>query len=239
MIKGGCMEGKENRKKTNILAASLKVALGIAFIFAIVFLSAGTLDYWQGWAFVLVNAAILFISLAVLFDRAEMIAERQKPGKGMKSWDKIYFAVTTPLYFFSLVLAPLDAMRFHWSPELPALVYAFSIAAYLFGHSLFLWAKKENNFFSSVVRIQKDRGQTACMSGPYSIIRHPGYAGGILFGLVTPLMLGSLYAFIPSLVSAIAIVVRTHLEDKMLKEELPGYSEYAGKVKYRLVPWIW
>ncbi|MCX6801678.1 MAG: isoprenylcysteine carboxylmethyltransferase family protein [Candidatus Diapherotrites archaeon] len=233
------IEGKEDQKRIGMLGAFLKIALGIAFIFAVVFLSAGTLDYWQGWVYFLVNAAILVITLLVLAGKPGLIAERQKPGKGMKSWDKIYFVITTPLYFAVLVLAPLDAVRFHWSPEMPALVYAFSVAAYIFGQSLFLWAKKENEFFSLVVRIQKDRGQTVCSAGPYAIIRHPGYAGGILFGLVTPLMLGSLLLVIPSLISAIGIVVRTHLEDKMLKKELQGYEEYSKKVKHRLVPGIW
>ena len=98
----------------------------------------------------------------------------------MKSWDRVYSAVSTPLYFGSLVLAGLDAGRRHWTPRLPLLLYVGIIVLYCLGQSLMLWAKRANNFFSSVVRIQADRGQTVCCEGPYRYVRHPGYLGGLL-----------------------------------------------------------
>lgn len=104
---------------------------------------------------------------------------------------------------------------------------------------MLLWAKWANRFFSSVVRIQTDRGQTVCKDGPYRFVRHPGYVGGLLFGMATPLALGSFWALIPAAVGAMLLIVRTYLEDRTLQEELPGYLEYTKEVRHRLLPRIW
>jgi protein-S-isoprenylcysteine O-methyltransferase Ste14 len=157
----------------------------------------------------------------------------------MKRWDKWYFAFTTPLYLLTLVIAGLDAGRFHWTAELPVWVYALSALVYVLGQGIHLWAKHTNRFFSSVVRIQLDRGQQVCRDGPYRLVRHPGYVGGQLFSIVTPLILGSLWALIPAGVAAVLLIVRTALEDRTLQRELPGYTAYAQEVRYRLVPGIW
>jgi protein-S-isoprenylcysteine O-methyltransferase Ste14 len=96
-----------------------------------------------------------------------------------------------------------------------------------------------NAFFSAVVRIQTDRGHQVADRGPYRFIRHPGYLGAIAFSLGVPLLLESWWALIPGLMSVILFLVRTHLEDQTLQEELPGYSEYAQKVRFRLFPGFW
>ena len=96
-----------------------------------------------------------------------------------------------------------------------------------------------NAFFSAVVRIQDDRGHAVASGGPYRFVRHPGYSGSLAFELATPIMLGSLWALIPSGLNALLIVVRTALEDRTLNEELDGYREYAGQVRYRLLPGVW
>ena len=96
-----------------------------------------------------------------------------------------------------------------------------------------------NRFFSSVVRIQKDRGHTVVTGGPYQFVRHPGYVGGILSALGTALLLGSWWAFVPTGLLVCVIVVRTALEDRTLQAELEGYRDYAGRVRYRLLPGIW
>ena len=106
-------------------------------------------------------------------------------------------------------------------------------------YALIVWAMAANAFFSKVVRIQDDRGHTVATGGPYRIVRHPGYVGGILFELATPIMLGSWWALIPGGFTALFFVVRTALEDKTLHEELPGYAEYAQQTRYRLLPGIW
>jgi len=105
--------------------------------------------------------------------------------------------------------------------------------------ALIAWAMRSNRFFSSVVRIQKDRGHTVVTAGPYGFIRHPGYTGIAAFTLATPLILNSRWAFVPAIATAAMSVLRTLLEDRTLHNELDGYADYARRVKYRLVPAIW
>jgi protein-S-isoprenylcysteine O-methyltransferase Ste14 len=107
------------------------------------------------------------------------------------------------------------------------------------GFGLFLWAMASNAYFSEGVRIQEERGHTVATNGPYHYVRHPGYSGAILAQLATPLLLGSIWAVIPSLLSAGFYVIRTYLEDKTLILELPGYSDYVKQTRYRLLPWVW
>ena len=104
---------------------------------------------------------------------------------------------------------------------------------------LLTWSMASNAFFSTVVRIQDDRGHAVASGGPYRFVRHPGYVAAILFYLVTPLMLGSVWTFIPSVLMVLLFVVRTALEDRTLREELDGYWEYAQRVRYRLLPGVW
>ena len=102
-----------------------------------------------------------------------------------------------------------------------------------------MWALVENRFFSSVVRIQTDRGHVVCDSGPYRIVRHPGYAGNMLALLGIVLALSSLWTLIPAAAALVIAVIRTTLEDRTLQEELPGYKEYARRVRYRWFPGIY
>lgn len=206
------------------------------FILAIVLVAAGRVSYWQGWAYGLSGLAALAMNLLILRGRPDLIEERLSPGQGTKWWDKLYFAVTTPLYFVTVALAAVDAGRFSWSPPLPAWAYIVSWIAYCVGQGIHFWAKGTNRWFATVVRIQSDRGQTVCDTGPYRFVRHPGYVGGVLFTVTTPLILGSLWAVIPQGLAACLLVVRTFLEDATLQKELPGYAEYAARVRHRLLP---
>ena len=101
------------------------------------------------------------------------------------------------------------------------------------------WAESVNRFFEPTVRIQTDRGHRVIDTGPYAIVRHPGYLAAWFFFLGIPLSLGSLWAIIPAIFSCVILVVRTILEDRTLQNELPGYKEYAKRVRYRLLPGIW
>jgi protein-S-isoprenylcysteine O-methyltransferase Ste14 len=217
----------------------VRSAAGLAVMAGLVFLSSGRLDYWQGWVYVALSLAVGLLTGWFLRNDLGLVAERLSPGKGMKWWDKGYFIVSTPLYFAAVVVAGVDAGRGHWSRPPDAGFYLLSLFAFLAGQGLFLWAKKVNPFFSSVARIQADRGQTVCREGPYRFIRHPGYFGGLLFGLATPLVLGSYWALIPAALAALLLVGRTGLEDRMLKRDLLWYAEYAKVVRFRLIPGIW
>lgn len=212
---------------------------GVLSLFVLVFVSAGTFDYWQGWLYIILNMGVILGTLFALRNNPQLIEERLAPKQGMKDWDMLYFALTTPLYLGGVILAAVDVMRFGWTPELPLWAYAAGIAFFLLGQAIFLWAKKTNAFFSSVVRIQIDRGQTVCREGPYQYVRHPGYVGSLVWTLAAPLLLGSVWALIPALISDLLLVWRTAKEDETLQRELPGYIAYAQQVKYRLVPGIW
>jgi protein-S-isoprenylcysteine O-methyltransferase Ste14 len=200
---------------------------------------AGRVDYWQGWLYNGLNFIVLATTYVALSNRKDLIQERLKPGKGMKKWDKGYYIISTPMYFLAIAVASLDAGRFGWNPRVPLSIVIVGLAVCAAGHLILLWAKWTNKFFATVVRIQIDRGQTVCKDGPYRVVRHPGYVGGILFGLATPLVLGSFWGLIPAAIAATLLVIRTHLEDRTLKEELPGYTEYTKEVRYRLIPRIW
>jgi len=137
-----------------------------------------------------------------------------------------------------LLIAGLDT-RFGWTGRVALALQIVAIAIFMLGGALFSWAMVSNAYFSTVVRIQEDRGHTVCTTGPYRFVRHPGYVGAILQSLAVPLMLGSLWALVPGGLAALLIVARTALEDRTLWEELDGYKEYARRVRYRLLPGVW
>jgi protein-S-isoprenylcysteine O-methyltransferase Ste14 len=156
----------------------------------------------------------------------------------IEPWDKVLMPLNIIAPTVMLFVAGLDK-RFEWSPNLPLmlLITAFVITA--LGYSLSTWATLVNRFFSAFVRIQRDREHTVVTSGPYRLIRHPGYAGALFTSLAIPLLLGSLWALIPAALVVCLLILRTALEDRTLQEKLDGYREYAGWVRYRLLPGVW
>lgn len=207
-------------------------------MFVLIFGLAGRLDYWQGWVYVALNTMIVVLQATVLTPDKSLVEERLNPKQGVKSWDKLYFALSTPLFFVCVGIAGLDA-RFGWTTSMPIAAYVLGVAIYLAGHAIMQWARYTNRFFSSMVRIQTDRGQTVCNEGPYRYIRHPGYLGGLLFEVTTGIVLGSWWACIPQLLAAALLVWRTGMEDKTLQAELPGYDAFARQTKFRLAPGVW
>jgi protein-S-isoprenylcysteine O-methyltransferase Ste14 len=200
---------------------------------------AGRPSYWQAWAYG--GIGLLFgLGGALLFaQKPDLIEERVRPGPGTKWWDKVFYALYIPAFLAILAVAALDAGRAHWTPPLPTLVYVASYLVLAAAYALVLWAMWTNRFFSSVVRIQTDRGHHVIQEGPYRFVRHPGYVGAVLLGLASAVALGSLWSLIPAGLMAMLITVRTALEDSTLQRELPGYAEYASKVRYRLLPGVW
>jgi protein-S-isoprenylcysteine O-methyltransferase Ste14 len=210
----------------------------VVILAAMLFL-AGRADYWQGWAW---GGGLLAVGVAVAVafrTKADVIEERIKPGPGTKWWDKLFYGLYLPSLLALLAIAALDAGRLHGSPPLRPIVY---VAGYLVlggAYWMSTWAMWTNRFFSSVVRIQTDRGHHVVHEGPYRFVRHPGYAGAILLWWSSAVVLGSLWALIPAGVITILFFVRTALEDATLKRELPGYAEYAQTVRHRLLPGVW
>ena len=157
----------------------------------------------------------------------------------IKAWDKILAPLMAMSVSFPLVIVAGLDHRFGWSPVFPIWLNILGLILNALGYAFADWALVENRFFSGVVRIQEDRGHTVCDSGPYRIVRHPGYAGNILPLAGTVLALSSLWTIIPAAVALIIIFIRTALEDRTLQDELPGYRDYAQRVRYRLIPWVY
>ncbi len=141
-------------------------------------------------------------------------------------------------YLIIPLIAGLN-LRFGWT-QAPGIAWNI-VGAVVFASALglFSWAMITNAFFSTAVRIQNDRGQTVFQSGPYHIVRHPGYTGAILQSLGIPILLASWWALVPGVIAAVFILMRTYLEDRTLKTELPDYQEYARNIRFRIIPGLW
>lgn len=198
-------------------------------------------DWWEAWVYGLVNVFGFVISRALAAKKnPDLIRERAQFMKheNVYDWDK----ALAPLLGLGGGMIPLVVgldKLLDWSPAFSLPLKIIALAMILAG---FLWgsyAMIQNRFFSGMVRIQNDRGHHVISTGPYRWMRHPGYSGAIWTYLATPMFLDSTWAFIPSVLLVILLIVRTSLEDKALQNELEGYREYANRVPYRLFPGIW
>jgi protein-S-isoprenylcysteine O-methyltransferase Ste14 len=211
-------------------AAALLIAAAAAL-----FGSAGTfavLSFWLYWAILVV----VFVAAFAMLDRG-LLQERMRPGGqplplGLRLLNVVLLA--------HWIIAGLDRGRLHWSDKVPLWLQLLALLIIVASYVLVFWAMLLNRFFSSVVRIQSDRGQYVVTSGPYAVIRHPGYTAGILIMLASGIALGSLIAaaFL-ILVSLPFLLYRVINEDRTLQAQLPGYADYARRVRWRLVPGIW
>jgi protein-S-isoprenylcysteine O-methyltransferase Ste14 len=202
----------------------------------------GDLDWWQAWVFLLFIVGV-GIGSRIWGERRHpgLTAERQDTDKmkGAKPWDKVLAPLmAVSLGFPPVIVAGLDH-RYGWSSELPLWLCVPGFVLIFVGYALAGWAFVENRFFSSVVRIQTERGHVVCDTGPYRIVRHPGYTGSILPLLGMILALSSVWTLVPAAVAIAITVVRTMLEDSTLQGELAGYEDYAQLVRYKLIPWIY
>jgi protein-S-isoprenylcysteine O-methyltransferase Ste14 len=201
---------------------------------AVLFAAAGRLDLPLYWAYVAIMAAL---SVGGLFLIGEDLArERRRPGGKPPPWS---LRLAFLLCLAHWAIAGLDRGRFHWSDTVPLPLRFAALAALALGLALMLWAMHVNPFFSSAIRIQKERGQRVVEAGPYRWIRHPGYAGGIPAMAASGLVLSSWLAAGLGILGALWLLRRTIVEDRMLKRELPGYEDYARRVPWRLVPRLW
>lgn len=203
------------------------------------FLAAGRVDWPEAWAFLIIYYLIaLAANLWMLRSNPELAHERDRPGKNVKSWDNRLVALNLLLTLALFVVIGLDAGRYRWS-EVPAGMRVVGLLGFIPAFGLPLWATKVNNYLSSRVRIQAERGHTVVADGPYGFIRHPMYLGMICYALSVPLVLGSWWGLVISGAMIAVLIVRTTLEDRTLQRELEGYSEYSQQVRYRLIPGVW
>jgi protein-S-isoprenylcysteine O-methyltransferase Ste14 len=210
----------------------------LAIMLAMMFGPAGTWDWPRGWMFVWVYLGLMLVAGVWLWlVNPEIFAARRKIQKGTKAWDRVLTVLILATFAAILPVSALDDARFHWLPQ-PDWVVWLGHVLFAIGFVGFAWAVSVNRNFEATVRIQTDRGHQVITTGPYSVVRHPGYAFAILMVIGMPLALGSLYGLIPSGILLVLVLVRTLGEDATLKAELPGYAEYASKVRYRWLPGV-
>lgn len=201
----------------------------------------GVWDWWEAWAYAIINILGFIISRVLAARRnPDIITERARSMElqDAKSWDKIL----SPAMAFGglLILIVVGADQgFGWSAPFSFNAKIVALLVVILGYIFGSWALIENRFFSGVVRIQLDRGHHVVTTGPYRIIRHPGYAGALWTYVAMPVLFDSIWAFIPAILLIGVLILRTSLEDRILQEELPGYKEYTQKTRYRLFPGVW
>ncbi len=232
-----------NQKAVQKLNSKQWIRLIMAYLFipVVLFICGWDYRWWQAWVF-----SLLIFTAGI---GGRIWAERRHPGllmeragfesaSGVKPWDKVLAPLMALSLSFPLVIVAGLDHHFGWSPIFPTWLNLIGLILIILGYSFASWALAENRFFSGVVRIQADRGHMVCESGPYRIVRHPGYAGNVLALPGIVLALGSVWTLIPAAIALIITVIRTFLEDQTLKEELPGYRDYVNQVRYRLIPAI-
>jgi protein-S-isoprenylcysteine O-methyltransferase Ste14 len=205
---------------------------------ALLFVSAGTVLWTAGWVFMAIFFGFaLAITLWLAREHPVLLAERLSPPiqRGQPLWDKVFVAAIVLLFVAWLILMPLDAVRLGWS-EVPGWLQVLGAVGLVLSFYVLFLTFRENAYLALVVKVQEERGQTVVTSGPYRYVRHPMYASMFLFFPGCALLLGSWWGLLLCLVILGLLIWRTTLEDRMLKNELAGYEEYARQVRYRLIP---
>jgi protein-S-isoprenylcysteine O-methyltransferase Ste14 len=218
------------------VSAAAGPLLALAWL-AATFGGAGTLAWASGWLYVLALVGGLLLHRRYVARRNPgVLGRRRAIGEGTPAWDRAWLAVFWPLMLAVPLVAGIDVGRVH-HPALGA--WAWPAGGALLGAGLAISARAMavNPFFEGTVRLQPS--QRVVDAGPYRRVRHPGYVGLALWPLATPLLLRSRSAFVPSLLAAGWVVVRTALEDALLRRQLEGYADYAARVRHRLVPGVW
>lgn len=218
---------------------SVTVVISLLLIAAILFLASGHLDWIWAWVYLGICLLSLLINASIMLRTSpETVAERARI-QDTKDWDKVIGGLWGVVIYLVLPLVAGLDLRFRWTHTMTPSWHIAGAVVLATGLGFTSWAMIANAFFSTAVRIQTDRGHQVCSTGPYRLVRHPGYVGFILQSIAAPFLLGSVWALIPGIIAAVLMIVRTALEDRTLQSELPGYSDYVQKVRYRLIPGIW
>ena len=234
--------GRENGDQ----AASSRHWIGLVVVYLLIplilLICGRDLGWWQAWLY-----SPLIIAAGI---GGRIWAERRHPGltaarqdienfRNAKPWDKVLAPLMAVSVGYPLVIVAGLDHRYGWSPEFPPWLNAVGFVLIALGYAFASWALAENRFFFSATIIRTDLGHVVCDSGPYRFVRHPGYAGNILALLGIVLAMGSVWTLIPAAAASIITAIRTALEDRTLQDELPGYRDYARRVRYRLMPGVY
>jgi len=216
------------------LRASVQSLVFVVIQAATLFGAAGRIDIVGFWVYVAILAAVSALSLTLL--DPDLMQERMRPGGRRVG---LRFLPIIIVMFVHWTVAGLDRGRLHLSGTVPPGLEAVALALFALAWIVFVWAMYVNRFFSSIPRIQSERGHAVITTGPYRFVRHPGYTAALLAAVTSGLALGSWISTFIAPIALVGLVWRTMVEDRMLQSDLPGYADYAARVRYRLVPGIW
>jgi protein-S-isoprenylcysteine O-methyltransferase Ste14 len=211
--------------------------IGVIVLGAVLFLLAGTLNYWQGWVFTILFAVLTNTQGIYLGIKDPELLERRKQVSlaGQSRGQKIFTIVALLTNACLLIFSALDH-RFGWS-QMPAFVSVVGDGLIVLSFVVYYFVFEENSYAASLIKTFE--GQKVISTGPYALVRHPKYVGDLFLVLGTPLALGSWWALAFVVLTIPALAWRILDEEKLLKKDLPGYIEYTQKVQYRLVPYLW
>ncbi len=224
------------------MSLKIKAFGGLAFLLlvmaALLFLPAWTLDYWQAWSFLAVfGASGLAITVYLMKKDPKLLERRVQAGPtAEKEWSQKIIQSITTLMFISMLVVPALDHRSHWSAVPFYLAIAGDVLVAL-GFLIIFFVYKENSFASATIELAPE--QKVISTGLYALVRHPMYMGGLFLFVGMPLSLGSWWGLFVFLLFMPALLWRLFDEEKFLAKNLPGYSEYQNKVRYRLLPFIW
>ncbi len=212
--------------------------VGALIVLVLALGAARTLGWANAWLYAGLTLAIKSVGALVLMRVNPAVLNARGTRRSISKPDRAFFSVFIPAMFAIPIVAGFDVGGAGWSHGSTGALIA-GIVLILIGASGVTWALAVNRFFEPTVRLQRDRGHRVCSDGPYRIVRHPGYTSAILGSAGVPLLLGSLWCWIPIAAVALALIIRTAFEDKMLRAELEGYAVFCSKTRYRLLPYVW
>ncbi len=224
--------------KARVLVAQIVIVL---LVYALpLFLPGGITAWPAAWVFLVLWFGFLLALIAWLFKHNPgLFQERMRlAAPNQQGWDKLLLPLLYVFIFLWLLFISFDVVRFHWSP-VPVWLQVVGAMILLCSFYILFVTFRENTYLSPVVRVQEERRQTVISTGPYHFVRHPMYAGMVLFAVGVPLLLGSWYGVVGGLIVVLVLARRAILEEHTLLKELPGYVAYMAQVKYRFIPYLW
>jgi protein-S-isoprenylcysteine O-methyltransferase Ste14 len=233
-------EANSEPQPSKLAPAVILATVAICILFAgLLFVFVRQSDWTLGWIYLgLLAASVIANVVCLLIWNPVVLARRMVFHAGTKAWDHVLMMVFLAVFIAVVVVAVEDLKSRNGYP-LPGIGWLIGLANFVLGWVLVTWSMVANPFFEKTVRIQRDHGHHVIDSGPYAYIRHPGYVGFSAVFLSTPFLLASTETFLPILIAATVLVIRTALEDRTLQDELPGYREYSARIRYRLIPGLW
>ena len=216
-------------------SAGIKLLMGLVLVGLLIFLPAGTLCFFNGWLLVAVLFVPMLIAGVVMAVCSPLLLKKRLNTKEKESEQKSVVAMSGIMFIAAFVVAGLN-YRYVWT-VMPSWIVWSAVALFLLSYAMYAEVMRENAYLSRTIEVQE--GQTVIETGLYGIVRHPMYSATILLFLSMPLVLGSLPSFVIMLVYIPLIVKRIKNEEKVLLAGLDGYEAYCGKVKYRLLPFVW